>query len=87
MAVYWLMDGLVSGKRRPLLLAAASTALVAGTHHFTLLLMAPTLLVLTATLFVQERPGIRSLLRNAGVWALASAAFALPFLPWYVSWA
>jgi len=85
LAVYWLMDGLISGKRRPLLLAAASTALVAGTHHFTLLLMAPTLLVLVAALFIQERPGIRALLRNAGVWALASAVFALPFLPWYVS--
>jgi hypothetical protein len=85
LTVYWLMDGLVSGARRPLFLAAASTALVAGTHHFTLLLMAPTLLVLGAALFIQQRPGVRPFLRNAGVWALASAVFTLPFLPWYVN--
>jgi hypothetical protein len=85
LTVYWLMDGLISGARRPLLLAAVSTALVAGTHHFTLLLMAPTLLALGAVLFIQERPSTRALLRNAGVWALASAVFTLPFLPWYVS--
>jgi len=84
LTVYWLMDGLISGGRRPLLLAAASTALVAGTHHFTLLLMAPTLLVLGIALFIQERPDIRAFLRNAGVWALAAAVFTLPFLPWYV---
>jgi hypothetical protein len=85
LTVYWLMDGLISGARRPLLLAAASTALVAGTHHFTLLLMAPTLLVLGTALFIQQRPGVRPFLRNAGVWALASAVFTLPFLPWYVN--
>ncbi len=84
LTVYWLMDGLISGGRRPLLLAAASTALVAGTHHFTLVVMAPTLLVLGVALFIQERPGIRPLLRNAGVWALGAAVFTLPFLPWYV---
>lgn len=84
LTVYWLMDGLISGGRRPLLLAAASTALVAGTHHFTLLLMVPTLLVLGVALFAQERPNMRSLLRNAGVWALAAAVFSLPFLPWYI---
>jgi len=82
--VYWLMDGLVSGRRRPLLLAAASTALVAGTHHFTLVIMAPTLLVLAAVLFVQDRPEPRAFLRNAGVWALGTAVFTLPFLPWYI---
>jgi hypothetical protein len=84
LTVYWLMDGLISGGWRPLLLAAASTALVAGTHHFTLLLMAPTLLVLGVALFIQERPPIRPFLRNAGVWALAAAVFTLPFLPWYI---
>jgi hypothetical protein len=84
LTVYWLMDGLISGGRRPLLLAAASTALVAGTHHFTLIVMAPTLLVLGIALFAQERPGIRSFLRNAGVWALGTAVFTLPFLPWYI---
>jgi hypothetical protein len=67
LTVYWLMDGLISGGRRPLLLAGASTALVAGTHHFTLVVMAPTLLVLGVALFIQERPPIRPLLRNAGV--------------------
>jgi hypothetical protein len=84
LTVYWLMDGLISGARRPLLLAAASTALVTGTHHFTLLLMAPTLLVLGLALLIQERPGLRPFLRNAGVWALAAAVFTLPFLPWYI---
>ena len=84
LTVYWLMDGLVSGGRWPLLLAAASTALVAGTHHFTLVVMAPTLLVLGVALFIQERPPIRPFLRNAGVWALAAAVFTLPFLPWYI---
>jgi hypothetical protein len=84
LTVYWLMDGLISGGWRPLLLAAASTALVAGTHHFTLLLTAPTLLVLGVALFIQERPPIRPFLRNAGVWALAAAVFTLPFLPWYI---
>jgi hypothetical protein len=84
LTVYWLMDGLISGGRRPLLLAAASTALMAGTHHFTLLLAAPVLLVLGAALLIQERPGIRPFLRNAGIWALAAAVFTLPFLPWYV---
>jgi hypothetical protein len=82
--IYWLMDGLISGRRRPLLLAATSTALAAGTHHFTLLLTAPTLLVLGAALFIQERPVIRPFLRNAGIWALATAIFTLPFLPWYI---
>jgi len=85
LTVYWLMDGLISGGRRPLLLAAASTALVAGTHHFTLLIMAPTLLVLGIALFVQERPPMRPFLGNAGLWVLATAVFTLPFLPWYVS--
>ena len=85
LTVYWLMDGLISGGRRPLLLAAASTALVAGTHHFTLLLTAPTLLALGVALFIQERPPIRPFLANAGVWALGAAVFTLPFLPWYVS--
>jgi len=84
LTVYWLMDGLISGERRPLLLAAVSTALVAGTHHFTLLLMAPTLPVLGVALFIQERPPIRLFLRNAGVWTLAAAVFTLPFLPWYI---
>jgi hypothetical protein len=84
LTVYWLMEGLVSGEWRPLLLAAASTALVAGTHHFTLLLMAPTLLILGAALFIQEHPAVRPFLRNAGVWLLASAVFTLPFLPWYI---
>jgi hypothetical protein len=84
LTVYWLMDGLISGGWRPLLLAAASTALVAGTHHFTLLLTAPTLLILGAALFIQERPPIRPFLRNAGVWTLAAAVFTLPFLPWYI---
>ena len=84
LTAYWLMDGLISGARRPLLLAAASTALLAGTHHFTLLVMAPTLIVLGAVLFIQERPAVRPFLRNAGVWALASAVFTLPFLPWYI---
>jgi hypothetical protein len=84
LTVYWLMDGLISGGWRPLLLAAASTALVAGTHHFTLLLTAPTLLVLGVALLIQERPPIRPFLRNAGVWALAAAVFTLPFLPWYI---
>jgi hypothetical protein len=84
LTVYWLMDGLISGRWRPLLLAAASTALVAGTHHFTLLLTAPVLLVLGVALLIQERPPIRPFLRNAGVWALAAAVFTLPFLPWYI---
>ena len=84
LTVYWLMDGLISGGQRPLFLAAASTALVAGTHHFTLLLMAPTLLVLGVALFIQERPPTRAFLRNAGLWALAAAVFTLPFLPWYI---
>ena len=83
-AVYWLIDGLVSGQRRPLLLAAASTALVAGTHHFTLVVMAPTLVVLAAVLFVQERPDFRAFLRNGMVWTVATAVFTLPFLPWYI---
>lgn len=82
--IYWLLDGLISGQRRPLLLAAASTALVAGTHHFTLIVMAPTLLVLAVTLFAQERPDLRAFLRNARVWVLWTALFALPFLPWYI---
>jgi hypothetical protein len=82
--VYWLMDGLISGRRRPLLLAAISTALAAGTHHFTLVVMAPTLLVLGAALFIQERPPTRSFAGNAGVWALATTVFTLPFLPWYI---
>jgi hypothetical protein len=82
--VYWLMDGLISGHRRPLLLAAASTALAAGTHHFTLVVMAPTLLILGVALLAQERPDLRAFLRNAGVWALATAVFTLPFLPWYI---
>jgi hypothetical protein len=84
LTVYWLMDGLISGRLRPLLLAAGSTALVAGAHHFTLLLMAPTLLILGVALFVQERPDIRPFLRNAGVWALSAALFSLPLLPWYI---
>jgi hypothetical protein len=84
LTVYWLMDGLISGGWRPLLLAAASTALVAGTHHFTLLLTAPVLLVLGVALLIQERPPMRPFLRNAGVWALAAAVFTLPFLPWYI---
>lgn len=85
LTVYWLTDGLLSGARRPLLLAAASTALVAGTHHFTLVLMAPVLLILGVALFAQQRPAVRPFLRSAGVWALASAVFTLPFLPWYVN--
>jgi hypothetical protein len=83
--VYWLGDGLISGQRRSLLLAAASTALVAGTHHFTLIVMAPVILVFACALFLLERPDARSFLRNAGVWLGAAVLFGLLFLPWYVS--
>lgn len=84
LTVYWLMDGLISGRRRPLLLAAASTALIAGTHHFTLALLVPTVSILALALVVQERPSIGPFLRNAGAWMVAAALFTLPFLPWYV---
>lgn len=83
--IYWLGDGLLSGSRRALLLAAGATALVAGTHHFTLLAMAPTLLILGFALFVLERPNIRAFVRNVGVWATAAAFFAAVFLPWYAA--
>jgi len=85
LTVYWLMDGLISGRRRSLLLAAGSTALTAGTHHFTLLAMVPTLLILGLALFAQERPNIRAFIRNVGLWAMAAALFAAIFLPWYVA--
>lgn len=84
LTVYWLTDGLISGERRPLLLAAVATALVAGTHHFTLLILAPTLLILGLALLAQERPDMRRFLQNARVWGLATALFSLPFLPWYI---
>jgi hypothetical protein len=82
--IYWLGDGLVSGRRRSLLLAAGSAALVAGTHHFMFIVMVPTLLVFAVTLFLLQRPSLRAFLRNAGVWIGAAALSALLFLPWYI---
>jgi hypothetical protein len=79
-----LDEGLADGSKHKLIAGGALAALVAGTHHFSLLILAAVLaLYLPATAW-RRRAELKLQARRFATWAIASAGFGLVFAPWYV---
>jgi hypothetical protein len=81
-----LDEGLTTGSRKKLLWAAAFAALIAGTHHFTLLVFCGVIAVYAPAMLWRYRAELRTLGQRFAIFAGASTAFALIFLPWYIKY-
>ena len=80
----FLDDGLVTGDRRALVAAGVFAGAVAGTHHFTVLILVASATVYLPWMAYRFRAGLGSFGRRVGVWCMASVATSLLFVPWYV---
>ena len=81
-----LDEGLATGSRRKLVWAAWFAALIAGTHHFTLLMFFAVIAVYAPVTIWRYRAEIRTLAQRFAVFGAASAGFALFFAPWYLKY-
>lgn len=81
-----LDEGLTTGSRKKLLWAAGFGALIAGTHHFTLMVFCGVIAVYAPAMVWRYRAELRTLVQRFAIFAGAGTAFSLVFLPWYLKY-
>lgn len=79
-----LDEGLTDGSRSKLIWGGALAALVAGTHHFCLLILAAILALYLPAMAWRRRAELKQQARRFATWAIAAAGIGLVFAPWYV---
>src|SRR5207244_135596 len=85
-SLFLMHEGLTSGSRAKLLWAAGFAALVAGTHHFTFLMLVVVIALYAPAMLWRYRADIQPLARRFAIFAGAGAAFSLVFVPWYIKY-
>ncbi|MGE0057274.1 MAG: hypothetical protein AB7T32_04760 [Dehalococcoidia bacterium] len=83
-AMYLLDAYLHSGERRELIGSAVALALIAFTHHFTVLVAVPTFAVYLGWMTVRSRAQFAPYARRVLTWAVVAGGLSLLTLPWYL---
>ena len=81
-----LDEGLTTGSRSKLLWAAGFGALIAGTHHFTLMMYAGIVALYVPAMVWRYRADLRTLTIRFATFAGAGLAFSAVFAPWYLKY-